>query len=111
MAGNSGKAKGTEMKFGNLERHFTEKNFGTVIDILNTGLTKLAFVDNFPGKMIEVNSLKKDEKILVSKKGYLILKQSGNGILSGNGVIKGELMELQNFGPNELTGISIFSME
>jgi len=99
------------MKFGNLDKAFTEKNFGAVIDLLNTGLGKLTFYDNFQGKTIVMDSIKKDAIIQVSRKGYIIVRQHGNGLLSGTGVIKGEMMELKNYGPDELKNVEIFSLE
>ena len=101
------------MKFGHLERTFSNEVYANNIDKLNTGLTKLSFGDNFPGKIFIIPELKKDDvyaiKAEFKQQGYLILNQEGNGVISSTG--RGDKLEIINYGPDLVKNIKIFVME
>jgi len=101
------------VKFGNLERTFSNEVYANNIDKLNTGLTKLSFGDNFPGKIFTIPELAKDGVYPITtefkQQGYLILNQEGNGVLSSTG--RGDKLEIINYGPNMVKNIKIFVME
>ena len=113
MGINTRQTKGADVKFGNLERTFSNETYANNIDKMNTGLTKLGFVDNFPGKIFTIPELKKDGIYTTATEfkyqGYLILNQEGNGVLSSTG--RGDKFEIINYGPDLVKNIKIFVME
>jgi len=98
------------MKFGNLERVFTPESYSDNVDKINTGMTKLSLFDNFVGKSINIGSLEKNKtsqvKVDFKIVGYLVLGQTGNGVLSSSVVENG--LEFKNYGPETLTDIKLF---
>jgi len=75
------------VRFGELIREFTEDNYGRLVDLLNTGLTKLTLGENMSGQITEVVLPADGTEIAVPHslkevpKYRIIVRQNGAGLV------------------------------
>ena len=75
------------MRFGELIREFTDDSYGRLVDLLNTGMTKLTLGENLSGEVVEVvlpadgTEVEIPHSLKTVPKYRIIVGQSGCGII------------------------------